>query len=109
MTKGHCGRITRQDYAKGKGKNPCGKTVKVDNPYEVWINEPSGFEWRVLKTYQHPEKEADNLYARRFVAAKSPYTYDSWEYGDTYSTEILKYGKLKMADAEWKELYEPTT
>ena len=30
MAKGHCGRITRQDYASGKGKNPCGKTVKVD-------------------------------------------------------------------------------
>jgi len=90
-------------------RTPFGKIRKVESPYAIYTNSSSGFEWRVLKTYQHPEKEADNLYARWFVAAKSPYTYDSWEYGDTYSTEILKYGKLKMADAEWKELYEPIT
>jgi len=90
-------------------RTPFGKTRKVESPYAIYTNSGAGFEWRVLKTYQHPEKEADNLYARWFVAAKSPYTYDRWEYGDTYATEILEYGKLKMADAEWKELYEPTT
>ena len=90
-------------------RTPFGKTRKVESPYAIYTNSSAEFEWRVLKTYQHPKKEADNLYARWFVAAKSPYTYDSWEYGDTYATEILKYGKLKMADAEWKELYEPIT
>jgi hypothetical protein len=33
-------------------------------------------------------KEAANPYARWFVAVKSPDTYGSWEYGDTYVSEI---------------------
>jgi len=40
MSKGHCGRITRADYAKGKGKNPCGKTVKVDTPMRFTVMKP---------------------------------------------------------------------
>ena len=102
MVKGTCGRITRQDYATGKGKNPCGKTVKVDNPYEIWRNEASGFEWRVLKKYQTPAKEDENFakakegkmnYTRWFCAVKSPMTYDSWEYGDVYAQDIVTYGE----------------
>jgi len=54
MSKGHCGRITAKEYAKGRGKNPCGKTVSVDEPYEIYKDERSGFEWRVLKKYQTP-------------------------------------------------------
>ena len=105
MSKGTCGRITRQDYAKGKGKNPCGKTVSVDEPYEIYVNEPSGFEWRVLKKYQTPKKEAENFekakagavnYTRWFCAVKSPMTYGSWEYGDVYAQDVVTYGvKLK--------------
>jgi hypothetical protein len=98
MSKGTCGRITRQDYAKGKGKNPCGKTVKVDNPYEIYRNEASGFEWRVLKKYQTPAKEAENAtkpfnYTQWYCAVKSPMTYDSWEYGDVYAQDVLTYGE----------------
>ena len=69
-------------------KNECAKTRDVENPYETWGNEGSGFEWRVLKKYPRPDKEAANPYARGLVAAKSPFTYGSWEYGDTYVTEI---------------------
>ena len=69
-------------------KNECAKTRDVENPYETWVNEGAGFEWRVLKKYQRPDKEAANQYARWLVAAKSPFTYGSWEYGDTYVTEI---------------------
>jgi len=29
-------------------KNPCGKTRKVEDPYEIW--EGNGFEYRVLKS-----------------------------------------------------------
>ena len=68
-------------------KNECGKTRKVDNPYEVW-EDGMGWVWHVLKKYQRPEKELTNPNARWFVAAKSPYTYGSWEYGDTYVREI---------------------
>ena len=65
MTELRIGRI----YAKheirriqtGRGKNPCGKTVKVDNPYEIYKG--NGFEWRVLKKYQMPHMEKANMYA----------------------------------------------
>ena len=69
-------------------KNKCGKTREVDNPYEIWTNPFAGWEWRVLKKYQSPAMEASNPHARWFCAVKSPYTYDSWEYGDVYVKEI---------------------
>lgn len=71
-------------------KNPCGKTRPVENPYEIYRSHLlPGWEWRVLKKYQTPEKEKDNPYARWFCAVKSPMTYGSWEYGDTYVRDIL--------------------
>jgi hypothetical protein len=69
-------------------KNECGKTRDVENPYETWVNRESGWEWRVLKKYQRPDKEAANPYARWFVAVKSPFTYGSYDYGDTYVSDI---------------------
>ena len=68
-------------------KNPFGKTRKVDEPYAVYRGH-HGWEWRVLKTYQRPDKEAANPYARWLVAAKSPYTHGSYDYGDTYVSDI---------------------
>jgi len=70
-------------------KNPCSKTVKVENAYEIW--EGGGFTWHVLKKYQSPEKEAQNPYARWFCACKSPFTYGSYEYGDTYVKDVTNY------------------
>ena len=93
MSKGHCGRITAKEYAKGRGKNPCGKTVSVDEPYEIYKDERSGFEWRVLKKYQTPAKEAENKFARWFCAVKSPMTYGSWEMGDVYARDVKTYGE----------------
>ena len=72
-------------------KNECGKTRKLDNPYEVWSG-PSGFEWRVLKKYQATENEAKNPYARWYCAVKSDMTYGEFEYGDTYVSDIKSYG-----------------
>ena len=69
-------------------KNLCGKTRPLDNPYEVWRNN-SGWEWRILKRYQSPENEAKNPYARVMCAVKSPFTYGSFEYGDTYIRDII--------------------
>jgi hypothetical protein len=51
------------------------------------------------------KKERDNPYARWFVAAKSPLTYDSWEYGDTYAKEVEQYGHLTSATDEWLKEY----
>lgn len=69
-------------------KNECGKTRKVDQPYEIWQTLDGSWEWRVLKKYQSPENEAKNPYAKWFCAVKSPYTMGSWEYGDTYASEV---------------------
>ena len=71
-------------------KNLMGKTRPVDNPYEIWVaDSPDGeWEWRVLKKWQKPSKEKENPYARWFCAVKSPNTYGSWEYGDTYVREV---------------------
>ena len=73
-------------------KNECAKSRDVNDPYEVWENAQAGFTWHILKKYQRPDKEAENPHARWFVAAKSPYTYGSWEMGDTYVSEIKQYG-----------------
>ena len=75
-------------------KNLCLKERKVDNPYEIWINN-SGWEWRILKKWQSPEKEKENPWARWYCAVKSPFTHDSWEYGDTYVKDI-KEGAVKI-------------
>ena len=69
-------------------KNECLKTRPVDNPYEIWKNSTGSWEWRILKKYQTPEKEAENPYAKWFCAVKSPATFGSWEYGDTYVSDI---------------------
>ncbi len=69
-------------------KNTMGKTRKIDNPYMVYQSYDGTWEWRVLKTYQSPQNEAENPYARWFCAVKSPMTYGSWEYGDTYIKDI---------------------
>ena len=67
-------------------KNPANKTRAVDEPYEVW--RAGDWEWRVLRKYQTPEREAANPYARWFCAVRSPMTYGSWEYGDTYVRDV---------------------
>jgi hypothetical protein len=72
-------------------KNLQGKTVDVETPYEIWTNQQAGWEWRVLKKYQAPEKEATNPYARWFCAVKSPMTYGSWEMGDTYVNDVKQH------------------
>ena len=71
-------------------KNLCNKTRNIDDPYEVWTG-LGGFEWRVLKKYQNTENEAKNPYARWYCAVRSPMTYGSWEYGDTYISDIKNY------------------
>lgn len=71
------------------GKNECAKTRPVENPYEIWMTPDGQWEWRVLKKYQTPENEAKNPYARWYVAVKSPMTYGSYEYGDTYIQDIV--------------------
>jgi len=74
-----------------KEKNLCGKRQKLEDPYEIWrgYGATQGWEWRVLKKYQTPSNEAKNPYARWHCAVKSPFTFGSWEYGDTYVKDVV--------------------
>ena len=68
-------------------KNLKGKTVSVEHPYEIYKGS-DGWEWRVLKHYSSEEKERTNDYARVYCAVKSPFTFGSFEFGDTYIKDI---------------------
>ena len=72
-------------------KNLLGKARKMENPYAIFKGQgPFGeTELRLLKTYQIPDKERTNPYARWFVAVKTPMTYDSFDMGDSYIKEAL--------------------
>jgi len=94
-------------------KNPCAKTVKPEQAYEVWqvTNHPEyggTWTWYVLKKYQRPEKEVANSYARWFCYVTSPYV-QSGEYGDVYVTTItsiahkLDYNPLTHQDNRMTE------
>lgn len=86
--------------------NPCNKERKLNNPYEIWagVGKFEGWEWRVLKKWQSPNNEAKNPYARWFCAVKSPFTYDSFEYGDTYIKDITPYAKMIKGEADLRKV-----
>jgi len=77
-------------------KNECGKTRKVEDPYEIWqgYGQFEGWTWKVLKKYQTPEKEKSNPYARWFCAVSSPYTHGGYDMGDTYVKDVVNYARL---------------
>jgi hypothetical protein len=79
-------------------KNECGKTRKVNEPYEVYRNEAAGWEWRVLKKWQAPDKETNNPYARWFCAVKSPMTGSGYDMGDVYVSEVIGNGRKVNTD-----------
>lgn len=83
--------------------NPFGKTRKTENPHAIF--RAGDMTWHVLKTYKQPASEAKDPYARWFVAAKSDATFGSFELGDTYAREVLRYGRLVAADPAWIEAY----
>ena len=84
--------------------NPFKKTRPVEDPYAIYTNERRGWEWRILATRKMPENEG-SPFAIWYVAAKSPYTHGSWEYGDTYKSEILQNGILSKSTSEWSKHY----
>ena len=71
-------------------RNLCNRERPVSDPYEVWAGEGEyeGWEWRVLKKWQSPEREAKNPYARWLCAVSSPFTYGSYDLGDVYASEV---------------------
>ena len=88
-------------------KNLLGKSRKQDNPYAVFKGYgPFGeTEMLLLKTYQIPTKERENVYARWFVAVKTPMTYGSYDMGDSYIREATLGLTLTYASPEYKEQY----
>ena len=84
-------------------KNPLGKGRDVENPYATFM--AGEFEIRVLKTYKLAKNENSDPYARWYTVAKSPMTYGSWEYGDTYRKEVTDNFKLTFASPEFIEAY----
>ena len=91
-------------------KNLLGKSRTKDKPYAIW----QGFgafgdtEVRLLKTYQKPDREQKNPYARWFVAVRSDHTYGSFDMGDSYISEVTQGLTLKQADPLFTEQYGRT-
>ncbi len=88
--------------------NPLGKTRDTENPYAIFKLDNSAIgpiELRVLKTYKLPKNEADDRYARWYTAAKSDATGGTWEYGDTYRTDVIGYHTLTYASPEFQKAY----
>ena len=70
-------------------KNECAKLRTINDPYEIWSTIDGSWEWHVLKKWQADDNKE---FARWFCAVKSPFTYGSFEYGDTYVSEIKSNG-----------------
>lgn len=68
--------------------NKCAKERDIHNPYEIWRTPDNTWEWRILKKWQIDDNKP---YARWFCAVKSPFTYDNFELGDVYVTDIVKH------------------
>jgi hypothetical protein len=73
-------------------KNMCAKLRTINEPYEVWSTLDGQWEWHVLKKWQANDNKSN---ARWFCAVKSPFTFQSFEYGDVYVSEI-KQGAIKI-------------
>lgn len=77
---------------KTVSKNPYGKTRKYADPYAIYTDPRlPGWEWRILKLNQRPDQAAKNPYASALCAVSSPYTYGSYDLGDTYLNEIGRF------------------
>ena len=80
-------------------KNPFGKGRTQEKPYAIYKAE--GFEWRVLKTYKLPANEEKDPYARWFMATQGPGTFGSFELGDGYAKDTIRYGLLVAGTTDW--------
>jgi len=67
------------------------KTAELESPHATYVS--GDWEWRVLKV--NAPKQRPEWYATWLVAAKSPNTFGSWEYGDTYAKDILNYATTR--------------
>jgi hypothetical protein len=91
--------------------NLYGKRREVTKPYAIYKDTSGTIETRVLKTYQTPDNEKKRVtkdgqnVARWHVAVKSPFTYGSWEYGDSYIESVINGASLVYGDECFTEDY----
>ena len=83
--------------------NPFAKSRPANSPYAIY--RAGDMTWHICKTYKQPSSEAKDPYARWFVWAKSPMTYGDFEGGDTYRSEVIRFGTLVAATPQWQEAY----
>ena len=83
--------------------NPFAKSRPTASPYAIYT--AGDMVWHVVKTYKMPRNEKKDPYARWLVAAKSSATFGSFEMGDTYASEVRRYGRLVACTPEWAEHY----
>src|SRR5438477_8447841 len=76
--------------------NPYGKRVTIENAHFVYQSPDGQWTWYVLRTYQTPQKEAANEYARWFCFVTSPLRLNG-EYGDMYVSTV-KSGNRQIAN-----------
>jgi hypothetical protein len=86
--------------------NPFAKSRKIESPYAIYGY--GAYRVHVLKTYKMPKSEAKDPYARWMVAANTDATFGSFDMGDTYRSEVERYGRLVAATPEWLEAYGTT-
>lgn len=88
-------------------RTPFGKSRNIENPYATYEGlGPFGYTiCKVLKTYQHPDVEKKNKYARWMVAVQSEHTFGSYDMGDSYISEAICGLTLKEATSEWFAYY----
>lgn len=87
--------------------NPFAKSRKIEKPYATFTGYgPFGQTvLHVLKTYQTPENEKKNQYARWFVAVKTDMTYGSFDMGDSYIKEAIMGLWLDVCSKEFAAAY----
>jgi hypothetical protein len=75
--------------------NPYGKLVDRENAHFVYQSLDGQWTYYVLRTYQLPEKEEKNPFARWLVNVVSPSTSPRGETGDSYISAVTS-GTVKL-------------
>jgi len=87
--------------------NPFGKS-QFDKPHAIYEGHgPFGHcIVHVIKTYQHPDNEKKNHWAKWLIGAKTDATFGSFDYGDTYIHDALV-GEMRLVSSVegWTDYY----
>jgi hypothetical protein len=77
------------------------KTAKIEAPHAVFTN-AQGWTWKVLKVNQPKKTPTARSYATWYCAVQSPFTYSSFEYGDTYAVDVIEFAEFQTGTEEFK-------